>query len=212
MKYIIISVLAFFTLFNSCKVADDGEYYRISGFTQGTSYHITYQHPTEYDLKGKVDTLLRQFDLSLSSYEPASIISRINRNEDVETDSLFRAVFRESARVYQETGGAFDITSGPLIRVWKKAIQESARPGNMEIEEALKDIREEDISKKYEGAEYYAKDGNDYAKLKDGVILKFDNTLFDGDSLVKAIPNDVTMEEMWELYGSHAVESKIEKD
>lgn len=81
-----------------------------------------------------------------------------------------------------------------------------------EIEEALKDIREEDIKKKYEGAEYYAKEGNDYAKLKDGIVLKFDNTLHDGDSLVKAIPDDVTMEELWELYGDKTVESKIEKD
>ena len=61
---------------------------------------------------------MRQFDLSLSTYEPASIISSINRNENVETDSMFRTVFRESERVFKETGGAFDITLGPVINAW----------------------------------------------------------------------------------------------
>ncbi|MCP4309794.1 MAG: FAD:protein FMN transferase [Bacteroidetes bacterium] len=118
MKHSIISLLILLILLTSCNVGDEGEYYTIRGFTQGTTYHITYQHPTEDDLKGKVDTLLRQFDLSLSSYEPASIISVINRNEGVNTDSMFRVVFRESARIYQETGGAFDITLGPVINAW----------------------------------------------------------------------------------------------
>ena len=118
MKYSIIISIILFALFTSCNTGNEGEYYTIKGFTQGTTYRITYQHPTEYDLKGKVDTLLRQFDLSLSSYEPSSIISRINLNEEVATDTLFRTVFRESARVYQETGGVFDITLGPVINAW----------------------------------------------------------------------------------------------
>jgi thiamine biosynthesis lipoprotein len=103
----------------SCDFRGQGEYYTIQGFTQGTTYHIIYQHPTEYDLQGRVDSLLRVFDLSLSTYEPASIISAINRNQQgVKTDSLFRTVFRESARVYQITGGAFDITLAPVIDAW----------------------------------------------------------------------------------------------
>ena len=103
----------------SCNLGPRGEYYSIKGFTQGTSYRITYQHPFESDLQAEIDTLLRHFDLSLSTYEPASIISGINSNrEGVETDSMFRTVFREAARVYQITGGAFDITLGPVINAW----------------------------------------------------------------------------------------------
>jgi thiamine biosynthesis lipoprotein len=102
----------------SCHFGTGGEYYTIQGFTQGTSYRITYQHPTEYNIQGCVDSLLRAFDLSLSAYEPESILSAINRNEEVRTDTLFRTVFREAARVYQLTGGAFDITLGPVIDAW----------------------------------------------------------------------------------------------
>ncbi|TFH22547.1 MAG: FAD:protein FMN transferase [Bacteroidia bacterium] len=96
-----------------------GIYNSIQGFTQGTTYNITYQHPTEDELQGQIDSLLKLFDSSLSTYEPTSIISGINQNlPDVHTDSMFRTVFRESARVYQLTGGAFDITLGPVINAW----------------------------------------------------------------------------------------------
>lgn len=117
MKTRILLFLFIPALLSSCD-PDEGDYYKIRGFTQGTSYNITYQHPEEDDIKGRIDSLLRQFDLSLSSYEPGSIISRINTNEDVKTDSMFRTVFRESARVYQQTGGAFDITLAPVINAW----------------------------------------------------------------------------------------------
>jgi thiamine biosynthesis lipoprotein len=103
----------------SCKPVIRGEYYSVQGFTQGTTYSVTYQHPGLNDLKEEIDSVLRIFDASLNSYDSTSIISAINRNEpDVRTDSMFRAVFRESGRVYQVTGGAFDITLAPVINAW----------------------------------------------------------------------------------------------
>ena len=113
--------MLFLTFFLSgCHIGTGGgEYYTIQGFTQGTTYQIQYQHPAESDLKLQIDSLLKRFDHSLSSYDSSSIISAINRNDpDVLTDSMFRTVFRESGRVYQVTGGAFDITLGPLINAW----------------------------------------------------------------------------------------------
>ena len=99
--------------------SNKGEYYSLQGFTQGTTYHLSYQHPSENDLQSEIDSLLRAFDSSLSSYDSTSIISGINRNiPGILTDSLFRTVFRESRRVYQVTGGAFDITLAPLINAW----------------------------------------------------------------------------------------------
>lgn len=104
---------------SSCNPLSRGEYYSFQGFTQGTTYRIIYQHPTVSDLQGRIDSLLRRFDSSLSSYDSTSIISAINRNiPGVLTDSMFRTVFRESARVYQVTGGAFDITLAPVINAW----------------------------------------------------------------------------------------------
>ncbi len=117
--YIIIIFLIPSIIFTGCNPkAGEGEYYTIQGFTQGTTYRITYQHPTESDLQERIDSLLRVFDLSLSLYEPNSIITAINENRSMETDTLFRTVFRESRRIFELTGGAFDITVGPLINAW----------------------------------------------------------------------------------------------
>ena len=120
MRWNLIWVLALSVWISGCNSGfGGGEYHSVQGFTQGTTYHITYQYPTEYDLQGSIDSLLNRFDLSLSSYESTSIISTINRNEPgLKTDSMFRRVFRESARVYQLTGGAFDITLGSVINAW----------------------------------------------------------------------------------------------
>lgn len=112
-----------------------GEYYSIQGFTQGTTYSITYQYSTEHNLQEQIDSLLKLFDSSLSTYDTTSIISAINRNvPGVLTDSMFRTVFRESARVYQLTGGAFDITLGPVINAWGFGSGE-----RMEVDSAMVD-------------------------------------------------------------------------
>jgi thiamine biosynthesis lipoprotein len=104
---------------SSCSPGSKGEYYSIQGFTQGTTYHISYQHPTETDLGEQIDSLLKNFDASLSSYDSTSIISAVNNNDlGVKTDSMFRTVFREARRVYQVSGGAFDISLAPIINAW----------------------------------------------------------------------------------------------
>jgi len=119
MRYLPSILLLALLWIYSCKPGSKGEYYSIQGFTQGTTYHISYQHPTETDLGEQIDSLLKSFDASLSSYDSTSIISAVNRNDlGVKTDSMFRTVFREARRVYQVSGGAFDISLAPIINAW----------------------------------------------------------------------------------------------
>lgn len=119
MTFRVVPLLILLACAAGCNTSSDGAFYTVQGFTQGTTYSIKYQHPTFTDLSKQIDSLLLRFDRSLSTYDSTSIISSINRNiPGVRTDSLFRTVFRESARVYQVTGGAFDITLGPVIDVW----------------------------------------------------------------------------------------------
>jgi len=111
-------VLLFSTLtlvFISCQ--QTSEFYKIAGETQGTTYHMIYEgeHP---NLKKQVDSLLQVFDLSLSTYEPYSTISKVNQGNNVEVDSLFIQMFYKAAEVTKHSGGAFDITVGPLINAY----------------------------------------------------------------------------------------------
>ena len=87
----------------------------LDGFTQGTSYHITYGSNTGENYQPEIDALLKRFDMSLSAYVDSSVISRINRDEDIQADDMFIEVFRVANEVYEETNGAFDITVGPVV-------------------------------------------------------------------------------------------------
>jgi FAD:protein FMN transferase len=92
-----------------------------TGFTQGSTYSIVYDNKKNIDpseLKIKVEKILADFDMSLSIYKDSSIISRINRNEEVVPDSFFIEVFAKSAVISEMTDGAFDITVGPLVKAW----------------------------------------------------------------------------------------------
>lgn len=95
------------------------KYHKISGDTQGTTYHITYQDREKRILQPKIEQLLHKFDLSLSSYIEESIISQINQNnESVKPDKFFRTVFNKSEEIYHITDGAFDITVAPFVNAW----------------------------------------------------------------------------------------------
>lgn len=113
-KYILfISIVGI--IFFSCQKTS--EFYKIAGETQGTTYHMIYEgeHPK---LKKQVDSLLQVFDMSLSTYEPYSTISKVNQGNNVEVDSLFIQMFNKAAEVTKHSDGAFDITVGPLINAY----------------------------------------------------------------------------------------------
>lgn len=104
----------------SCK-GNISDYGRIAGFTQGTTYSIVYDGmsglPTE-KLRGEVEVILHQIDMSLSVYSDSSVIARLNRNETDVADTYFSEVFRRSQEISETTDGAFDITVMPLVRAW----------------------------------------------------------------------------------------------
>jgi thiamine biosynthesis lipoprotein len=116
----LLSFLLLFTILLSCK-GKKPEILSFTGFAQGTTYSIVYENNKRInadDLKEKVEKILSDFDMSLSLYKDNSVISRINRNEDVLPDSYFTEVFKKSSEVYRMTDGAFDITVAPLVKAW----------------------------------------------------------------------------------------------
>ncbi|TBX69206.1 FAD:protein FMN transferase [Flavobacterium silvisoli] len=92
---------------------------KIEGFAQGTTYHITYFDAKNRNLQPEIDTLLRQFDLSVSTYIPNSIISKINSNKpNIKADDYFITCFKKAKEVWKNTHGAFDPTVYPLVNAW----------------------------------------------------------------------------------------------
>ena len=112
----ILTLLLFLT---SCK--EKPVYLNFTGFAQGTTYNMVFESRDEItasSLQTDVEKILRNFDMSVSLYEDSSVLSRINRNETTVPDSVFTEVFKRSKEISLETGGAFDVTVGPLVKAW----------------------------------------------------------------------------------------------
>lgn len=92
------------------------QYFHNQGNIFGTYYNIRYEG-TE-DLHEVIKQRLQEFDNSLSMFNEESIISKINRNDSVATDSLFEAMYTEAYTISELSNGAFDITIRPLVNAW----------------------------------------------------------------------------------------------
>ena len=111
------------------------QYFHHQGNIFGTYYNIRYE--STKDLHEDIQRRLQAFDNSLSMFNPNSVISKINRNEQVVTDSLFEAMYLEAHRVSQLSDGAFDITVAPLVHAWgfgKKAQDPKMRAQDINID------------------------------------------------------------------------------
>ncbi len=114
------------------------EYMKISGFAQGTTYSITYENSRNEDYSEDIDSILKAFDRSLSIYDSISIISRINDNDSsVDADDWFVEVFKKSVEVNATSGGAFDITVGPVVKAWGFANGPVAKHDSAHIDSLL---------------------------------------------------------------------------
>ena len=119
------SLLNLFAIISLCGVVACGggaNYSRLQGSTMGTYYSITYKEDGSCSPQKKaVEDLLTGINRSMSTYEPDSELSVINQNlqagEYAVSQELY-FVLRSSLLVWQETGGAFDVTIGPLVNLW----------------------------------------------------------------------------------------------
>lgn len=82
----------------------------------GTFYHITYQNDSS--IQTDILAELQKVDNALSMFNKESIISHINRGENVETNEMFESVFNLAEKISDNTNGAFDITVAPLVNAW----------------------------------------------------------------------------------------------
>lgn len=105
-------------------------------------FQVTY-HKEDLDAAGPaLDALdsIEALEAQLTIYRQHSEILEINRqaaSKPVLVEPHLFALLEQAKRIYEQTGGAFDITSTPLSRVWGFLKREGRRPGDEEIATAL---------------------------------------------------------------------------
>ena len=109
-----------------CQPPSSIQEYHFQGSSMGTTFEVKvvaspFPEQRQEAVRGAIQAQLRDVDGKMSTYRKASEISRLNRSRKTAPHPLSRETFtvlEEAQRISRVTGGAFDITVGPLVNAW----------------------------------------------------------------------------------------------
>ncbi len=144
----------------------------LKGSTMGTTYSVKL-YPSQEQLQQNnlfelVDNELERINQLMSTYQPDSELSLLNQLEantplTFSSDSI--AVLHESKRLYEASGGAFDVTVGPLVNLW--GFGPDGKVESKPSDDALSHAKE------FVGMDLIDIRGNSVMKLDERVYLDF---------------------------------------
>jgi thiamine biosynthesis lipoprotein len=98
---------------------------KLTGATMGTTWHVTYLQgkasPDADQATRNIQSRLDAVNASMSTYQPASEISRFNSSalgEWFAASAGFVQVLETAQLIGHKSEGAYDITVGPLVELW----------------------------------------------------------------------------------------------
>ncbi len=121
----------------------------IQGSTMGTTFSVkalveSNTHLTKAFLSKEINTTLKAFNQSMSTYIGDSELSRLNDSpagEWLELSDDLSNVLMMSGKVYRESSGAFDVTIGPLVNRWGFGpIVVESTPNQEEVDRLLSEV------------------------------------------------------------------------
>ena len=91
---------------------------KYEGITQGSYFSIIYYDEDGRGFEAEIDSIFKEVDIAVSLWNENSIIRKVNRNEDVVVNQIFKDNFEWARKASEFSGGAFDATIGPLVSAW----------------------------------------------------------------------------------------------
>ncbi len=152
MKIRYLFIFLALAVIQSCR--QPSKYIYNEGSIYGTFYHFIYESPEGEDFHEEIKTKLNEYNKTFSTFDSTSIISKVNRNRPVQLNDIFVQCFTRAMKVSEITGGAFDITAGPMVNAWGFGPEKRRQLNEVQID-SLKEIT-----------------GFRKVKLQDGKILK----------------------------------------
>jgi FAD:protein FMN transferase len=131
------------TLLSGCS---DQRIQKLEGYTQGTSYHISFWSKTPVDsqaLKSGIDKELARIDRVLSNYRADSVIETFNRTESTESQDVGKEIIslvKIAQSVHQASQGCYDLTIKPLFELWGFKEDSLSIPNAAAIQTSLQQI------------------------------------------------------------------------
>lgn len=122
---LVFTIVAFWLLSACGSSNTEHRLIEISGNTMGTSYSIKLRElPGDLPaaaLRREIDSILDRINRRMSTYIEHSELSLFNRSRQTawfDISPELAGVLREARHVSAVTGGAFDVTVGPLVDLW----------------------------------------------------------------------------------------------
>ena len=120
----------------------------IYGKTMGTTYTVKYVDSQETNivlpaLKAEIDDALIQVNALMSTYDPKSELSMLNKapaNTPFPISEQTAYVLNEAIRLNELSSGTLDVTVGPLVNLW--GFGPDKRPETIPSQEQVRAVRE----------------------------------------------------------------------
>jgi thiamine biosynthesis lipoprotein len=124
------------------KPCDNLKRFIISGYSQGTTYQVTYYAADSIITQKQTDSLLARFDRSVSLYLPTSLICRFNQSaRGIAVDKQFIVLVKKAIEVNRNTNGCVDITVKPLVDAWGFGVKRpDSFPDAARVKSILKNV------------------------------------------------------------------------
>lgn len=90
----------------------------LQGLAQGSYYAVTYFDEENRNFQREIDSIFHAVDVSVNLWVDSSVISKVNRNEEVALDNIFIDNFNIAQEAAQLSDGYFDPTISPIVAAW----------------------------------------------------------------------------------------------
>ena len=122
-----VELLVLLLLAGVCLRADGVVFVHAQRYAMGTMFDIVAFHPSRSQAERAIEVALAEIvrlDHVLSHFDPESDLSKLIRRGRaglVDVDPALYDVLNESMEISRRSNGSFDVTVGPLVRVWQTA-------------------------------------------------------------------------------------------
>lgn len=136
-KTLILIAAVFTVILSACAPGQD-RYIEINGYAQGGLYSVTCNlrgvEESPQAIRDSIESILHEIDFTLSGYNRNSMLSRFNEGDTIVPTPLFVNMYDEAHRIYLETDGIVDVSSGPLFDLWGFGFRTGEMPDPEKVE------------------------------------------------------------------------------
>lgn len=132
--------LSFFFVAGSLKAQQRYAYFRNA---MGSEFNLVFYAPNDSIAKAASDSVFKRIEFLntiLSDYLDGSETNRLSATAGTgkmfATGEILFDILRKSLYYSKQTNGAFDVTVGPIVQLWRRAIRRNFFPDSLQIQEA----------------------------------------------------------------------------